>query len=106
MQHPILFHEDSDAASEVRMAHFTNRTRTEAITVGKSTFDAAPQHSTGNTDSFEIPETPSATEKMRCPVHPSVMRVMDERLDLGRPQYLVLCWMYPPEGEAANPANP
>jgi hypothetical protein len=27
---------------------------------------------------------------------------MDKRLDAERPQYLVLCWMYPPEGEVAN----
>ena len=27
---------------------------------------------------------------------------MDKRLDTERPQYLVLYWMYPQEGEAAN----
>ena len=27
---------------------------------------------------------------------------MDKQLDAGWPQYLVLCWMYPPESEAAN----
>jgi hypothetical protein len=68
----------------------------------RPTFGAAPHLSTGNADSLEIPETPSVTEKMRCPVHPSVVRVVGKRLDAERPRYLILCWMYPQEGETAN----
>jgi hypothetical protein len=87
MQHPVLLlHEDSDAASKVRrVAYSASHTRTEDITAGKLTFAAASQYSTGNIDSFEIPETPSATKKTRCLVYPSVVRVMDKRLDVGRP---------------------
>jgi hypothetical protein len=110
--------------------------------MGRPTFDTAPRLSTGNADSFEIPETPSVTETVRCPVllkgwlspalslevksasiykrsrdpggwecisslsfqqvHPSVVRVVGKRLDTEQPRYLVLCWIYPQEGEAAN----
>jgi hypothetical protein len=103
-RHPLsLLDENSDAASEVcSVAPSANRTGTEGVATGRPTFDTAPQLSTSNADSFKIPERPSATEKMLCPVHPSVVRVMDKRLDAERPQYLVLCWMYPREGEAAN----
>jgi hypothetical protein len=99
-RHPLsLLDENSEVCNVVPSA---NRTRTEDVAAGRPTFDTAPQLSTGNADSFETPETPSATEKMLCPVHPSVVRVMDKRLDAERPQYLVLCWIYPREGEAAS----
>jgi hypothetical protein len=84
------------------VAPSANRTRTEDVATGRPTFDTAPQLSIGNADSLEIPETPSATEKMLCPVHPTVVRVVDKRLIAERPQYLVLCWMHPREGEAAS----
>lgn len=108
MQHPVaLLDEDSDVASEVRsvvrsVAPSATRPKTEGITAGRSAFDLASQPSTCNTGSFEIPETPSAAEERRCPVHPSVVRVVDKRLDAKRPQYLVLCWMYPQEGGASD----
>jgi len=68
----------------------------------RPTFGAASHLSTGSADSFEIPETLSVNEKMRCPVHPSVVRVVGKRLDVEQPQYLVMWWMYPQEGQAAN----
>lgn len=103
MQHSVLLDEHSDAADKVRrVAHSANPTRTEDNATGSPTFDTAPHLSTGNADLLEIPETPSVTEEMRCPVHPSVVRVMGKRLNAERPRYLVLCWMHPPEGEAAH----
>jgi hypothetical protein len=104
MQHPVLLlDEHSDAADKVyRVTHSANSTRTEVIATGKPTFDAAPHLSTRDADSFEIPETPSVTEKMQCPVHPSVVRVMGKQLYEERLRYLVLCWMHPPENEAAH----
>jgi hypothetical protein len=64
MQHPVLLlPEASDAASEVRhVTHSANRTRAKDVAAGKPTFDVASQHSTRNTDSFEIPETVSDRE--------------------------------------------
>jgi hypothetical protein len=104
IQHPVLLlDEHSDAADKVyRVTHSANSTRTEVIAMGKPTFDAAPHLSTGDADSFEIPEIPLVTEKMQCLVHPSVVRVMGKRLYAERPRYLVLCWMHPPEDEAAH----
>lgn len=67
---------------------------------GSSTLNAIPLPTSETADSFEIPETPSATELLRCPVDPEVVRVMGKRTDTGRAGYLVLCWMYPYEGEA------
>ena len=105
MQHPVLLpDEDSDAANEVcSVASSANRIKTENIAAGRLTFDAASQPSTGNADSVEIPETPSVAEKMRCPVHPSVVRVIGKWSDAERPRYLVLCWLYSQEGGAVNP---
>ena len=104
MQRPVLLLDEySDAADKVcRMAHSANPARTEDIATGGQTFDPTPHLSTGNADSFEIPETPSVPEKLRCPVHPSVVRVVSKRLHAKRPQYLVLCWMHPPESEVAD----
>ena len=31
-----------------------------------------------------------------------MVRVVGKRLDAEQPRYLVLCWMYPPDGEADN----
>jgi hypothetical protein len=104
MQHPVLLiDEHSDAADEVcRVAHSTSLPRTEDITIRRPTFEVAPHLSTDNADSFEIPESPSAIQKTWRPVDPSMLRVVDKRLDARRPQYLVLCWIHPPESEAAN----
>lgn len=52
-------------------------------------------------DSVEIPETPSGTEQW-WHTDPSVVRVMGKRLDAERPGYLLLCWVYSCEVEAAN----
>jgi len=76
--------------------------RTEDAVTGRPECHAAPHLSTGYTYSFEIPETPPMPEKIRCPVNPSVVRVLGKRLHAERPQYLVLCWMYPLESEAAD----
>jgi hypothetical protein len=75
MQHPVfLLDEHSDAAGKVcSVAPSANPTRTEDITMRRLIFDAAPHFSTGNADSFEIPETLSVSEKMRYPVYPSVV---------------------------------
>ena len=97
MQHSVLLDEHSDAADKVYRVS-VNPLRTENIAAGRPTFDAAPHLSVGNADSLEIPQTPSVIEKMRCPVYPSVVRVVGKRLDAEQPRYLVLCWMYPPEG--------
>jgi hypothetical protein len=78
MQHSMLFfNEHSDAADKVyRVIYSANNTRTEVIATKKLIFDAAPHLSTGDADSFKIPETLSVTEKMQCSVYPSIIRVM------------------------------
>lgn len=75
--------------------------RTEDIAAGRPIFDAGSQSSKDNANSFEIPETPEATDQRPCPTPPLVVRVMGRRLDETQLQYLVLCWMYPQEDEAA-----
>jgi hypothetical protein len=104
MQHPVLLlDEHSDADDEAyRVGHSTSLPRTEDIAMRRPTFEVTPHLSTGNADSFESPESPSATQKTWRPVDPSVLRVMDKRLDAGWPQYLVLCWIHPPESEIVN----
>lgn len=103
MQHPVRLDAHSDPADKAcRVAHSASPLRTEDIATGGPTFDPAPHLSTGNADSFEIPETPSVPEKTRCPEHPSVVRVVGKRLHTKRPQYLVLCWMHPPESGASD----
>ena len=53
----------------------------------------------GEADLFEISKTPSPTEQSQCPADPTMVRVVGKRLDTGHPGYLVLCWVYPDQGE-------
>jgi hypothetical protein len=64
-----------------------------STTTGRSTLEAVSPPTSGAADSFEVPETPSAIEQPRCPVDPSVVRVIGKRLDTNRPGYLVVCWV-------------
>lgn len=68
---------------------------------GRVTQGAVPPSSPESIGPVEIPETPSETEQW-WHTDPSVVRVMGKRLGAERPGYLVLCWMYSSEGEAAN----
>lgn len=96
-------HGDSDAAGGAcSVALSTNRTITEDNAAGRSAFDAGSQRSTATTGTFEISETPSMTQKIRCPAHYSVVRVLGKRSVAERPRYLTLCWITPQEDEAAN----
>lgn len=79
--------------------HATDANSGDAI-AGGSTLDGIPPSTSETADSFEISETPSATEQPRCPADPEVVRAMGKRLDTGSAGYLVLCWVYPHEGEA------
>jgi hypothetical protein len=77
-------------------------TRPGGNITGRSTLGTASRSTSETADSLEIPETPSVTAQSLCPADPAVVRVMGKRLDNGRPGYLVLCWVYPYEGEAVT----
>jgi len=66
MRRPVyLLDEHSNIVDRAySVALSANPTRTEDIIMRRPTPDAAPHLSEGNVDSFEIPETPSVTEKM------------------------------------------
>lgn len=86
MPYIVLLGAHSDAANKVyRVVYSVSPLRTENIATEGPTFDVAPHLSTGNVDSFEIPETPLVPEKTRCPVYPLVVRVIGKRLHTKRP---------------------
>jgi len=68
-QHTVLLlDEHSDAAGKAcSMAPSANPTRTKDIAMRRPVLDAAPHLSTGNTDSFEFPETLSVTKEDSVP---------------------------------------
>lgn len=104
-QRPVLFSNDDDeAATRLPTTSFSASGVRLSNGISASGISGMVSRSYPESlDSVEIPETPSATEPSRCPVYPSVVRVMGKRLSSSGSGYLVLCWVNSCRGEATCP---